>query len=214
MRSAMCSLRRMMIVLAVMGMVGCGLGSGEALTPLPYQDDFSDPASGWETADDLSAEVRYADGALRILVKQASTAQWTVSGKRFKDGIIEVEARRLGGPMDNGFGVIFRVQDRKNFYFFNISSDGYWRAGMVKDGEWQEWTTWQLHPAIHTDEAPNALRVTMEGKRFAFYVNEQLVGTREDETFAVGDAGLMAAALFDAPGVDIAFDNFRVLPLR
>lgn len=206
-------LRRAISALMLLGGVACSGGS-EQLTPLPYQDDFSNPSSGWETADDLSAEVRYDAGSLRIIVKQASTAQWTLSGKRFKDGGVEVEARRLGGPTDNGFGIIFRVQDRKNFYFFNISSDGYWRAGAVTNGEWQEWMPWQAHPVICTEDAPNVLRVTMEGKRFAFYVNDQLVGTREDETFAVGDVGLMAVALFDAPGVDVAFDNFRVLPLR
>ena len=28
------------------------------LTPLPYADDFSNPQSGWQTLNDLSADVK------------------------------------------------------------------------------------------------------------------------------------------------------------
>ena len=180
---------------------------------LPYADDFSNPGSGWETLSDLSADVRYDGGALRITVKQENLTQWSVARRRFRDGALEVDARAVGGPADNGFGVLFRFVDRKNFYHFEISSDGYWRAGMMKDGDWQNWNDWQPHPAIRGGDESNRIRVEMQGARFVFYVNGQRIGAQEDSTFGEGDIGVFALSLIDAPGVDIAFDNVSVQPL-
>lgn len=191
----------------------CTPSTPSDLTPLPYTDEFDNPTSGWETLSDLSAEVRYDRSALRILVKQENLAQWSFAGKRFADGVLEVEARALGGPLDNGFGVIFRAQDAKNFYHFAISSDGYWRAGIVKEGEWRHWFDWQPHPAVKGGAERNQLRVVMQGARFDFYVNDQLLGSQEDDAFKAGDVGVFALSLIGGPGVDVAFEWVRVSPL-
>jgi hypothetical protein len=185
-----------------------------ATTPLPYADDFSNPSSGWQTQSDLTADVKYDDGRLRILVKQENLTQWSVPGKKFKDGAFEVEAQPNGGPQDNGFGVIFRVQDRKNFYHFEISSDGYWRAGAVQDSEWKNWDDWQPHPAIRTGGEANRLKVVMQGDKLTYFVNDQQVFTKSDATFDEGDIGVLALTLIDAPGTDVSFDNVSVTEVK
>lgn len=151
MRSATRTASAAFAFIAIAALTGCAPAFGPeapAFTPLPYADDFSNPNSGWQTLSDLNADVRYDSGSLRIIVKLENLTQWSAAGKRFKDAVFEVDARPNGGPTDNGFGVLFRMQDRKNFYHFEISSDGYWRAGYVKDGNWVNWDDWQPHPAI------------------------------------------------------------------
>lgn len=180
------------------------------LTPLPYADAFDDPNSGWQTLSDLSADVKYDAGTLRILVKQENLTQWSTAGKRFKDATFQVSAQPNGGPTDNGFGVMFRVQDRKNFYHFEVSSDGYWRSGIVTDGAWANWDDWQPHPAIKAGGEPNVLKVSMTGPKFTFFINDQPVATKEDATYAEGDIGVLALTLIDAPGTDISFDDVQV----
>ena len=198
-----------------LALTACGLGqSAPPLTPLPYSDDFSDPSSGWETLSDLNADVRYDAGALRILIKRENLIQWSAAGKRFNDGIFEVEARPNGGPVDNGFGVIFRMQDRNNFYHFAISSDGYWRAGYVQNGDWNNWDDWQPHPAIRPGSEVNRIKIIMEGAKLSFFVNDQFIASREDNLFASGDIGVFALTLIDAPGTDIVFDNARVSAIK
>ncbi|MCS6773271.1 MAG: hypothetical protein NZ693_04065, partial [Thermoflexales bacterium] len=193
---------RRLIVSAALLLSACTSGSASSsLTPLPYTDEFDDPSSGWETLSDLSAEVRYDRSALRILVKQENLAQWSFAGKQFADGVLEVEARALGGPLDNGFGVIFRAEDAKNFYHFAISSDGYWRAGIVKEGEWTYWNDWQPHPAVKSGAERNQLRVVMQSARFDLYINGQLVSSQEDDSFQTGDIGVFALSLIGGPGV-------------
>jgi hypothetical protein len=179
-------------------------------TPLPYTDDFSNSQSGWQTLSDLNADVKYEDGALRIVVKQVNLTQWSQAGKNFKDGVFEVDAKPNGGPTDNGFGMMFRVKDRKNFYHFEISSDGYWRGGFVKDGAWNNWDDWQPHPAIKTAGESNRLKVAMQGGKFTFFVNDQEVASKEDAQFDMGDIGVLALTLLESPGTDVSFDNVRV----
>lgn len=179
-------------------------------TPLPYADDFSNSSSGWETLSDISADVKYDAGMLRFIIKQENLTQWSVAGKVFQDAAYEADAQPNGGPTDNGYGLIFRVKDRKNFYHFEISSDGYWRAGTMTNGSWDNWDDWAAHPAIKTGNAVNRLKVVMKGSTFTFFVNDQQVAQKEDKTFALGDVGLFSLTLIDMPGTDVSFDNVKV----
>jgi len=180
------------------------------LTPLPYTDDFSNSQSGWQTLNDLSADVKYDNGALRITVKQENVTQWSAAGKRFKDGVIEVDAKAIAGPTDNGYGVLFHMKDRKNYYHFEISSDGYWKAGWVQDGAWKDWNDWQPHPAIKGGAENNKLKIVMKGEKFTFFVNDQEISTIEDKLFSEGDIAMFALSVIDQPGTDITFDNVSV----
>ncbi len=179
-------------------------------TALPYTDDFANAQSGWQTLNDPNAEVKYEDGKLRVLVKQQTITQWSLAGKAFTDGVLEVDAVPNGGPKDNGFGVLFRVKDRKNFYHFAISSDGNWQAGLSKEGKWEAWSDWQPHPAIKLDTEANRIKIVMKGEALSFYVNDQLVGQHTDSLFTTGDIGVFAMTFIDNPGTDISFDNVSV----
>ena len=207
------------LAMACMVLMACSSASGIAgvaapvSTTLPFKDDFSNDKSGWETLSDNDpiAMMAYQNGQLRILVKQANVTQWSQARKLLKDAVIEVDAQaNAGGPTDNGYGVIFRLKDRKNFYHFEVSSDGYWRAGIVKDDKWENWGDWQQHPAIKPGFASNHLKVEMVGDKFVFSVNGQKMGDQQDATFDAGDFGLFAQSQFNVPGVDVSFDNVNV----
>ena len=203
-------------VIIALVLSACSQPAGSGLTALPYNEDFSNPDGPngkFQTVSeaDPAAYVKYDGGKLRIVVKVQNQTQWTLASKQFGDAVIEVDAQpNPGGPTDNGFGIIFRVKDRKNFYHFEISSDGYWRAGMMKDNAWQTWADWAQHPAIKADGSVNRLKVLMKGDTLEFYVNGTLVNSRKDSTFVIGDIGLMALAQLDHPGTDVSFDNLSV----
>ena len=105
-------------------------------TPRPnsiFVDDFSNPASGWETWSDANGSfVAYQNGGLRILVKDKQFDYWSRPGKRFVDARIEVDAIKVAGPNDNDFGLICRSQDRNNFYAF--SGEQRWICGNIESG--------------------------------------------------------------------------------
>ena len=192
------------------GASACSSNSSAQTAALPWSDGFDDPKSGWTITSDLSGDVKYADSRLHITVKNENLTIWSTAGKVFRDGVFQIDAQPIGGPQDNGFGVLYRVTDRKNFYHFEISSDGYWRAGITKDGKWTNWADWMQHPAIKTGGESKRLRTVRKGNKSEYYVNDQLIGSREDDSFAQGDVGVLALTVIDQPGTDVVFDNASV----
>jgi hypothetical protein len=183
-----------------------------ALTPLPYADDFSDPAGGWKTVDDPALHIRYQDGALHFTIGDLDQIVWSIAGKRFENFTLDVDATQVTGPGDNNYGVLIRYVDEKNFYRLDISGDGYFAINKYQAGKWIKLQDWTESPAIRREAATNHLQVIANGHRFTLVVNGQTVTTFSDADFKQGDIGLTAGTLFDNAGVHIAFDNLTVSP--
>lgn len=174
-----------------------------------FRDDFSSPASGWLVSSSPVGEMNYYQGTFRIIVNTADYDLWTLSGRVYGDVRLEVDAGRLGGPFDNRFGLICRYRDPYNFYFFIISSDGYFGVGKVSGGHrilFGE-RVMVASPAILTGVAPNHLALDCLGDMLTASVNGQEIARFRDGDHAEGDVGLLAGS-FDEIGVDIIFDNF------
>ncbi|MFC1996359.1 hypothetical protein ACFLXI_01965 [Chloroflexota bacterium] len=204
----------LVIVALMFTTVACGLGSETEPSPegVLFQDDFSDPSSGWDRVNVEEGITDYADGVYRILVNTDNTDQWANPGLDFSDTTIKVEATKVGGPDDNDFGVVCRYEDTENFYFFIISSDGFYATGKVFDGIQELLGETEMMPndAIKTGNATNNIQADCISSRLTFSVNGTQLITVEDSAFAKGDVGLIAGT-FDTSGTDIHFDNYLVL---
>jgi hypothetical protein len=174
-----------------------------------FQDDFSRTSSGWDRYDYGDATTDYGDDVYRIELLVADSGVWANPYKDFTDVIIEVETYKASGGDDNGFGVICRQEDLENFYFFEISSDGYAWIGKYFQGE-----TVSLSNVIQTTEinqgnSTNSLRVECVGNRLSLFVNGTLVIETNDSDLTHGDVGLLAET-YSATSTEILFDNFIV----
>ncbi len=176
-----------------------------------FQDDFSNPESGWNRAETEDGSVDYLDGVYRIRVDATQVDLWANPGRLFNDARVSVRAVKAGGPDDNDFGAICRYQNNRNFYAFLISSDGYYGILRFQDGQRTTLGQDGLRPssAIRQGEAENSILVECIGDRLGLWVNGVLVQEVRDSTHAAGDVGLIAGT-FDEPGVDIHFDNLIV----
>ena len=188
---------------------------GESIAPaggILYQDDFSNPNSGWGQLDSAAGVAGYTNGAYHIYVKSPNVNLWAHAGMDFSTVRIEVNVTTAGGPQANRMGLICRRLDDNHFYYFVISSDGYFGIGKVKDAKWSLLSGSQMQPsaAIKPGNQANHLRADCIGNLLIFYVNDQLVGSAKDVDYASGDVGLLAGT-FDEPGADVAFDNFVVI---
>jgi len=203
----------LMIAMLVLAALACG--SDTPSEPLPagvlFQDDFSDTSSGWDRVDVDDGITDYVDGVYRILVNTPSTDVWANPGLDFTDTVVEVEATKVGGPDDNDFGVICRYQNESNFYFFIISSDGYYGLGKVVDGEQILIGEEELMPSddIQLGNVTNMIKADCVGSTLALYANGAQLASVQDASFTSGDVGLMAGT-FSESGTDIHFDNFVV----
>lgn len=200
--------RQWLVVALLVALVALpGACGGEQL---PWTDDFSDPASGWQAESDASAEVGYHEGVMRILVKSPNRLAWASAGREFYDFHLTVEATQVAGPDDNEYGVLVRMQDSGHFYRFSISGDGYYLVSKYDDEEWLALNgDWTPSDAIHPETVVNLLEVVCEGAAMTFLVNDVQLVLVEDGGYSRGDIGLYAGSFFE-PGVEIHFDNLRV----
>jgi hypothetical protein len=178
---------------------------------LLFQDNFTDPRSGWDRVRTEEGMTDYDVDKYRIVVNARNADYWANPGLDFEDIVVTVETLKLSGPDDNNYGVLCRYQDRDNFYFLVISSDGYYGIGKVENGQQRLLQPEQMYPsdAILQGNQYNNLKVVCDGSRLALTVNGELVAETEDQAFRRGDVGLMVGS-FDEPGVDVLFDHFTV----
>lgn len=185
----------------------------------PYNETFDD-AGDWRVASDSNVTGEVIDGVYDFHVLANNFAFWTTAGLDFRNGRYQVEATQVDGPVDNGYGMIFRVDDENDdFYSFQISGDGYVWIGRYLDGGTEEaepiideW--WFPSEAVNQGlNVKNQLAVQAEGANLIFFVNDQEVGRVTDDTFANGDIGLMVQTL-GIGDVNVQFDNFSVTPIE
>jgi hypothetical protein len=178
---------------------------------LLFQDDFSDPSSGWLTERDEDHIIDYENGGFRIWGNRSQFDYWSIPSLNFTDVRIEVDAVKLGGPDNNSFGVICRY-NQENFYGFIISSDGYYGISKRKNGDHQIIGAegMKTNPVIKTGAATNHIQADCVGNVLTLYVNGEKLQEVIDNEFTQGDVGLLAGS-FDVGGIDIRFNRFQVL---
>jgi len=207
------------IVLLFMASLACQVSLPITTTPTPvaragdtlFFDDFTKPSTGWKRFTSAEGTMDYDGNGYRFLVNALQANFWSTPGKSFKDVRMEVDVAKLSGPDENRIGLLCRFTEG-NYYFFMVSSDGYYTIGKYIGGNAIQLgqTEMQYNEAIHTGLAINHLRADCVGNTFTLYVNGSPVAQAQDSDFAEGDVGLLAGT-FSQPGVDVIFDNFVVL---
>lgn len=184
-----------------------------------YMEPFNQPGS-WGVGDRNDIEGIIENGVYEMLVKSNYGIYYATAGENFTDGIYEVEATQVDGPLNNGYGLMFRVdEETDSFYAFEVSGDGYIWIGRCTNLCEEEAVAlvggdWFRSPAVQTGlQATNHLQVVVEGNRFTYFVNSVEVGRTSDTTFASGDIAIMVETLGER-GVRVVFDDFKVSPLN
>jgi hypothetical protein len=180
---------------------------------LVYEDDFSNPNSGWTQSSAAEGEGYYKDGEFHGVVKMWDWSAWQFNRNagRFKDFIIEEDIRLASGPKDSAYGLIFRCQDDDNFYRFLISANGSYLIGARLDGKWTELQRWTMSPYIKQDTGINHLKVICKGTQIEVQVNGYHLTTVVGDSFTDGYVGGIIYA--SEPNAHVAFDNLKVYSL-
>lgn len=202
---------------------------------LLYAAAFDGFLDEWEQYEDGQLTAAAEDGVFRLVLDAPEKVPYSVASHRFTDFDLRVTAQALEGPLNNGYGVVFRLVNPDNNYQFLVSSDGYYAVKRVLNGEERFLSAWIDSPIVNQGmDAPNHLRVVARGDQFQFYVNDELVelcipieadaistysggtcygGTMEntliDSSIDAGRLGVIAES-FNEPGVVVEFDNLLV----
>jgi hypothetical protein len=198
------------LLLLALFLAACG-GNAQS-----YAEPF-DNAGDWGTGADTYTAGEVTNGVYDLHIIGDDVSRWTAAGQTLADGVYEVEATQVEGPLDNGYGMLLRADTAKgDFYLFKVSGDGYvWIGKYVDEVEAQPiiGQHWFESPAVKQGlNETNKLRVVAESGNLVFYVNDKEVGRVTDNSFPRGDVGLFAQTL-GTGGVRVHFDNLSVTPL-
>jgi len=209
--------KRLPLVLTLLALLAlaCNFGQSPAAPSDPgllFQDDFSDPNSGWDRATSAADGLTdYENGYYRIYVTTPDMDLWANPGLNLADVRIEVDATKAGGSDDNDFAVLCRYESGQSFYFFMLSSDGYYGIGRMT-GEGMQLIggeNLEYSDAIIQGNATNHVTAECNGSTLSLTVNGSSLRTVTDTNLTSGDVGLLAGT-FSEVGTDIHFDNFIV----
>jgi hypothetical protein len=178
-----------------------------------FQDDFSDPASGWVAAKTSYGLFEYTGGVYHIhLAKSNFTTYSLLPDQNYTDVSMEVDVTRIAGPDDAVFGLVCRadggISDSYRFLF--VGNGSY--AILKSEGQLTDLGTFlKQTQAILPGNATNHIRVDCAGSTLALYANGQKLYQTQDPDLKSGQIGLYVA---DGPSgkgnMDFLFDNFVV----
>jgi hypothetical protein len=180
-----------------------------------YQDDFTDPASGWPEEKFDNFFIGYHEPEYYHVEVSSPNYRTTVfepEKKSFGDVTIEVKAftasSKTSESGDFSFGPVFR-RSGDQYYAFTISQ------------RTKKWFVLKSTPnalsilAEGTDEniqdadIADLLRVDAKGSNFSFSINDQLVSQVTDADFATGDVGFFVQTI-DATNTHIHIEELTI----
>jgi len=149
---------------------------------IAYAATFDDFIGDWNLYEGrLKSQV--ANSTLQLEADDIHKKPFSAANQYWGDFDLSVQASPTDGPLNNGYGVIFRLQNKGNnspddddFYLFLVSSDGYYQVMRSIDGKQKELSNWIPSPLVTQGIGViNNLRVVAVGDRFRFYINGQQV---------------------------------------
>jgi hypothetical protein len=127
-----------------------------------------------------------------------------LKGYPVSDFHLSVNGKHIrGSRAGSGWGVVFRVQDNQNCYWFRITDSQFFSVWMIQESQWQSLVDSTRTDAIKP-QGVNQLEVIANGSHFTFLINGRVVSEIDNEDFPQGLVGV-AIEVFNA-GEETTFD--------
>jgi hypothetical protein len=175
-------------------------------------DNFASNDNNWmvkSQSDEyfVSLDQAIADGRYRWEreVRNGSTisTSW-LGGYRVSDFHLAVNCKHiLGSKAGSSWGVIFRIQDNRNYYYFHMTDSQFFAVSVTRDGKWQNIVDWTRTDSIKSNGV-NQLEVIAHQTHFIFLINGQIVSEIDDDHYSQGIVGVAIEGY--KPGEKIIFD--------
>ncbi len=151
-----------------------------AQIPLLFDEEFDDNSRNWEVSEDAEAKSEITDGYFRLYNKSTEYAYrfWNSFDFDFKkDFIVEAKMKQTMGDDDAAYGIMVVSNGVDDNYNLEISSDGYFRTAIQKDGSYDD-SEWKSTSYVNPKGQYNILKIKKRGKYLYYYVNGHLLDAR------------------------------------
>jgi len=182
-------------------------------TPIPvagltiiFQEDFSDPQSGWGREGGYGSYTGYKNGELVVSHTWSNHTTAARPHLSFDNFVLEVDSRWSGGAVGGIWGVRFRYQNRYDYYACFIGNDGRYEIGKQANGDWSVLLD-GFADAIERRGGVNRFHLEANGHSLRFFVNDHLLGSVHDVEHDLGDIALVASNPSGSDFFEASFDN-------
>ena len=180
-----------------------------------YQDDFTNPATGWTEKTFDNYFIGYHEPEyyhIEINGPNYKTTVFEPQNGSFGDATIELEvftnSAKTAPEGDFRYGLAFR-RSGDQYYAFVVSQRT--KKWYVLKSSPNELVTLQegSDDSINDLDVGDLLRVDALGSDFLFHVNDRLVAQVSDPDYVSGEIGFYVES-FDSPNTHIHFDTFAI----
>ena len=197
-----------------------------AATPIPvvdsnilYQDDFTNPASGWPEEKFDNYFIGYHEPEyyhVEITSPNYKTTVFEPEKNSFGDASIETKvftnSKKTSETGDFTYGVAFR-RSGDQYYAFTISPRSKTWSVLKSSSTSLDVLAEGTEAGINALDVEDVLRVDAQGSNFSLYINNKLVGQASDSDYASGETGFFVQTL-DAANIHIHFDSLVIQKLK
>jgi hypothetical protein len=187
--------------------------------PVVHTNNFETDANPWYTttveSNSRTETRKTSDGVYvwDITSRDDFFAWFTPQLCTAGDFYLTVEIRLASYTPSSDFGLVFRKDESDNFYYFGLSSDGFYEQFHVLrrfNNEWSDIIEKSHASGVTQSGEKNKLTVIGQGSYFVFLINDRIVGEAIDDRIASGDCGI-AVQMYEA-GLQgtYEFDNFEL----
>ena len=174
-----------------------------------FEDDFSDPKSGWSSFVDQDGETNYENGEFVIRVDRPMYLAWSDQEYLYDPIVIEADVRVVESVGDADYGFICGLVDSDHFYVLEISEDGYYTIWKQDGQETIFLVDWQ-----YSQEVAGGGRFKLSAQcgtdQLVLALNGAVLASASDPDYQPGGIGMLAGT-FDLAGFKVAFDNLKLL---
>lgn len=143
---------------------------------------FYHNSRSWPEYDADNSSCRVLNGSYQTEIKKED-GTWMGSivlpMEEKQDFTIEAVLERIDGIDNYGYGLAWGVRDVNNFYYLNITANGYYEYGKCEDATYHDVIPWTASSAIQTATATtsntNKLAVRCVNGELSFYINDTYV---------------------------------------
>jgi hypothetical protein len=175
-------------------------------------DGFTSNDNNWLVGSQTS---EYFDPLKRVIVdgryrweaqvsRASSISKVWLGEYKVSDFHVIVNSKHIiGSRAGSAWGVIFRVQDNQNYYWFRMTDNKFFAVSVAEAGQWQDVVAWTRTETIKPNGV-NQLEVIGRETHFIFLINGELVSEVDDSRFSQGLVGLAIEGY--TQGENIVFD--------
>jgi hypothetical protein len=180
-----------------------------------YQDNFTDPASGWPEDKFDNYFVGYHEPEyyhVEVTSPNYKTTVFEPKKESFGDFTVDLKvliaSAKTAPAGDFRYGLAFR-RSGDQYYAFTISPRT--KKWYVLKSSPNQLTvlTEGTDASMHDADTDDTLRVDAQGSNFFFHINDHVVGQVSDPDYSAGEIGFYVET-FDAPNAHIHFDDLAI----